>query len=284
MRKLTRQYLPVAAALLCFAGRLAAAEIEGFTEPYQTIDVAAIESGIITELQVKEGDLVSPDQPLAQLNQDVLRASLEIARAGRDATSILKSAEAELRLRADRLQKLEELRLTGNASQEEVQRAALDRELAEARVLAAREELEIKRLEYERIRIQVERRTVNSPIAGFVTQVYREVGEFVAPTEPVVMTVVQLDPLVVVFPVPATDAIRLKKGNRASVRIDGQKKPVAGDIEVVSPVINAESQTVRVRVRIPNPGFAIQSGAKAWFDPLGSEKTTQRETPAAQRQ
>lgn len=76
-------------------------------------------------VHVKEGDAVTQDQALADLNQDVMRASLEIARIQRDATSALKSAAAELRLRSDRLEKLRELRLSNNASVEEVSRAVL---------------------------------------------------------------------------------------------------------------------------------------------------------------
>jgi multidrug efflux pump subunit AcrA (membrane-fusion protein) len=154
----------------------------------------------------------------------VLRASLEIARVQRDATSSLKSAEAELRLRTTRLSKLEELRLNENASEEEVRRAEPEKEVAAARVLAAKETIETKRLEYERIRIQLEQRTLRSPITGFVTEVYKDIGEFVALTDPVVVTVVQLDPLMVTFSVPAKSASSLKPGQSVPVKIDGHKE------------------------------------------------------------
>lgn len=269
-----RPVLAVVLAVIVFASPSREAqpgEIESFTEPYRSIDVAAVETGLIIAVHVKEGDHVDGTQPLAELNQDLLRASLEIARGHRDATSILKSAEAELRLRATRLEKLEELRETENASEEEVRRAELDKEIAESRVLGARETLEIKRLEFERIRIQLEQRIVRSPIAGFVTRVYKDVGEFVALTDPVVVTVVQLDPLMIMFSVPASPAVALKPGQEVAVRIDGQKKTTSAKIELISPVINAESQTVRVKVQLPNPGYRLRSGSKCWLQLPGLE-------------
>jgi RND family efflux transporter MFP subunit len=240
-------------------------EIESFTEPYRTIDVAATETGLLIAAHVKEGDAVGQDQAIADLNQDVLRASLEIARIQRDATSALKSAEAELKLRTERLEKLEELRASNNASAEEVNRATLEKEVALARVLAAKETQATKRVEYERIRLQLGRRTVRSPIDGFVTKVYKDIGEFVAPTDPVVVTVVQLNPLLITFSVAVDDAANLKTKQTVALRLGKKKGSVEGLVEMISPVINAESQTVQIKVQLPNPGYKHQSGTKCYL-------------------
>jgi RND family efflux transporter MFP subunit len=247
-----------------------AVEIEGFTEPYRSINVAAVESGIVINLLVQEGAKVTRHQPLAALNQDVLKATLDIAKTQRDATSALKSAESELKLRADRLAKLQQLRDRGVASEEEVFRATLEAEIAEAHLTSAKETVEIKALDYERIRLQLEHRTVKSPIDGFVTQIFREVGEFVAPTDPVVMTVVQLDPLAVTFPVPASHAFTLRAGQTLPLRIEGDNRPASAKVEFVSPVVNAETQTVRVRVLLSNSSLKHRSGAKTYLDIPGT--------------
>ena len=283
---ISKTSLPPLCVLLClslFNANAPASEIEGFTEPFRTIDIAAVESGIIIDVLVKEGDKVAKDQPLAELNQDVLKATLEVARAQRDALSALKSAQAELKLRADRLNKLKQLRDRGNASEEEVFRAELEQEVADAHVLAAKENQEIKSLDHERIRLQLNQRTVKSTIDGFVTHIHRDTGEFVAPTDPIVMTVVQLDPLAVVFSVPASVASSLQPNQALPVRIDGEKKPANSKIEIISPVINAESQTVRVRVLIPNPGFKYRSGAKSFLEIPGLPEKEKNNTPTNDR-
>jgi RND family efflux transporter MFP subunit len=247
-----------AAAILSTAH---AADVESFTERYRTIDVAAGETGLMIAVHVKEGDAVTQDQALADLNQDVMHASLEIARIQRDATSALKPAAAELRLRSDRLEKLRELRLSNNASIEEVSRAVLAEGVAEARLLTAKEAQETKKVEYERIRLQLARRTVRSPIDGFVREVYKDIGEFVAPTDPVV----QLNPLLVTFSVPVETVERLRVKQSIPLRLDKKKSHVEGEIEIISPVINAESQTVQIKVQLPNPGYKYRSGTKCYL-------------------
>ena len=62
-----------------------------------------------------------------------------------------------------------------------------------------------------------------------------------------------------------SDVTSVRKGQTVAVRIDGVEKPVNAQVELVSPVINAESQTVRVKVELPNPGNRIRSGAKCFF-------------------
>lgn len=271
-------------AIMSPVSTVTAGEVEGFIEPYRTINVAAVESGIVDDLAIEEGDRVEAGQKLAELNQDVLKASLEIARAGRDATSSLKSAQAELTLRTERLAVFRELHESGNASIEEVRRADLEHKIASARVMTAQENLEIKRLEFERIHRQLDRRTVRSPIEGFVTEVYHEIGEFVSPNDPVIATVVQLNPLRVTFSVPQKFSSSLKKGADINLRIEGDKKLATAEIELVSRVVNAESQTVRIRVRLPNPDLAYRSGLKAFLDVTGMpERLTEKPTTTRPR-
>jgi multidrug efflux pump subunit AcrA (membrane-fusion protein) len=123
--RLSSNAAAVALALALVGGQCLADDIQSFTEPYRTINLAAAESGIVIGLNVDEGDPVEKDQALADLNQDVLKAGVEIARAHRDSVSGLKSAESELKLRSERLTKLRALRLNENASEEEVNRALL---------------------------------------------------------------------------------------------------------------------------------------------------------------
>ena len=99
-----------------------------------------------------------------------------------------------------------------------------------------------------------------SPINGVTTHLYKDEGEFVSPNDPVVIKVVQLDPLLVVFSVPLAEAGKLTAEEPVSVRIESAKLTVQGVVEFVSPTADAQSGTTRVRVRIPNPGESVPSG------------------------
>ena len=249
---------------LCFAGSAhmaIAREIDGFTEPYRDIDVAAPEMGQINRLDVREGDRVTAGQVLARLDDEVWKASLEVARAAMESDGRVEAAEAELRLCQETLDKLTALRERDHATQQEVDRAIAQRDVAEARVKAAQEELLVKAREYERADAQLKQRSVVSPVDGIVTQIYKEEGEFVSPSDAVVVRVVQLDPLLIVFSVPVTDLNELAVNSQVQVRVGTVDKPIEGTVEFVSPTADAQSGTTRVRVKIANPGETIRGGA-----------------------
>ena len=84
-------------------------EVDGFTEPYRDVNVAASEMGRIIGLDVCEGERVTTGQVLARLDDDVLKATVEVARANMQSAGRLEAAEAELRLQQETLEKLKEL-------------------------------------------------------------------------------------------------------------------------------------------------------------------------------
>jgi RND family efflux transporter MFP subunit len=243
--------------------------IDGFTEPYQTIDVAAAESGILTDIKVREGDAVRQGQVLATLDHDVLVALLAIAEQSMRSTGTLDSAQAELQLRQSRLEKLELLRAQGHASQEEIERARTDVTIAAAQVRTAQEEQLIRKLEYEKIKLQVEHRLLRAPIDGVISRIAKDKGEYVAPNDPRVMTLVQLDPLTATFSLSVPQAAQLALGQKVTLRpldaldqVSAAAAAVEGSVEFIAPVTDAESGTVRVKVRIENPDGRNRSGER----------------------
>jgi membrane fusion protein, multidrug efflux system len=244
------------------AGSPATAQIEGFTEPYRTSDVAATESGVIVRIQVREGDTVKEGQELARLDHDLHLATLKIAEQAQQSRGALEFARVEQQLHRQRLTKLEPLLAEGHARPEEIERARADIAMAEAKIRTAEDELLLKKLEFERAQVQVERRTVRAPAEGIISHLVKNPGEFVSPSDPRILTLVQLDPLLAIFPVTSLQAATLKPGQTVQVRIEGQTKNSAGTIETISPVIDAESGTIRVKVRLPNPRSVCRSGER----------------------
>lgn len=235
-------------------------QLEAFAEPYRTIQVATSDMGIIREVLVREGDVVDADQPLVKLDDELTKASLEIAKQNLASRGALNSADAELRLHKSRSEKFEALVRSGNARPEELERTVMEKEVAAARVLTAQETLVVRKLELERIQIELERKVVRSPLKGVVTKVHREVGEFVSPNDPVVVTVVQLDPLVATFSLRPAQASQLQQGRSVQVMFASSDTPVRAEVELVSRVTDARSGTVRVKVRIPNAKGTCRSG------------------------
>ena len=251
----------ICGALLVGACAAHATEIDGFTEPYRSIDVAAADSGLLDQVAVKEGDRVSRGQVLARLDEKVFQATIAIAESAMQSRGRLDSAQAEVALQTAMLAKLKELQQRNHASQQEVDRAETQLRIAQARLQTVREELQINALEHERALMQLQQRRLVAPIDGIVTRVYKDRGEYVSLNEPIVLKVVQLDSLLVVFSVPIEYCRELSVGQVVNVRIALVDEPAQAEVEFISPTADPQSGTARVRVRVPNPGETLPSGA-----------------------
>ena len=271
--------LAAIAVALTTATPAIAEEVEGFTEPYREVNLAAADTGLVAELFVREGQGVRAGELVAALDTQVLEATQQIAERHVASSGKIDSAKAELRLRQARVDKFEELLGRAHASQEELDRAEIDRDIAAATLLVAEEERAIRRLERDRIAVQLDRRTVRSPIDGVIVERLKEAGEFVSPADPIVMRVVQLDPLRATFSVPEDLAVHLTEGESAIVRLQSpneDEREVRAQIEFVSPVIDSESGTVQVRTRIANPYGQIRAGQRCSLEVLPVEQVAER--------
>ena len=256
----TWQALSIFALLAATPSLVRAGRVDGFTEPSRSVEVATTEVGIVTTIRVLEGSRVERGDVLATLDDEVQRALLSIASKNLELRGRHESATAEAELRRQRLQKLESLHGTGHARREEVERAKADFAIAKAQVLVAEEELLLRKLEYDRTAIQVQRRIILAPVSGVVAIILKEPGEFVAPTDPHLLRLVQLDELLATFSVPSNSAERLTVGSKARVALHG--RVVEGILDRIAPLTDAESDTVRVRIRIDNKSGEFRSGQR----------------------
>lgn len=268
MTRLTNHWLIVTPAItlafLSFGAHPTFAQHDGVTAPFREISLAAAEPGLLVSLDIQEGDKIDADSIVARLDHEVLNASLAVAKQQMESVGQLNSAEAELRLRNNRWEKLTILRKKQHASDEEVSLALTERDVAKARLLAAKESIQVKRLEHLKIKASLDRRFIKVPFTGVVTDINKEIGEFVSASDPSVMTVVQLNPLLAIFSLPPARASELTRGDRVKIQFGNStdRTESGGTVLFISPVINAESNEIRVKVEIPNPDYALHSGAQ----------------------
>ncbi len=246
--------------------------IEAFTEPYRDIAVAAAEMGTLADVSIQEGDTVKAGDMIATLDEKVLRASLDVARRSMTIEGTLKSAQADLEMKTTELEKMTQLHDRNHASQQEVDRVQTELRVAEARLLSVREDLEVKHLEFRRIEAQIEQRAVRSPIAGIVSEVQRESGEFVSPSDPIIARIVQLDPLLIVFSVPLSLRNEIARDQVVGLEIGDDRQSVEGTVEYVAPTPDSSNSSVRVKVRLANPDRRFQSGERTVLIPRESAR------------
>lgn len=235
--------------------------VQGFTAPIRLASVAAAEQGVIHEIAVSQGQTVKKGDVLAILDHTVLAMSLELAKERCTNTAKRNAAIIELKLRQKRCDNLQTLG-QGLTTPEELDRATADRDLAQSHVIAAEKDIRLDELERRKIEAELNRRTIRSPIDGVVIRVHRELGEFVSPSDPVVVTVADLSGIRIVLHPPARVTEDLKSGDVVLIRLKKSNEVVSTRVDFVSPLTDADSGSVRLELTSDNPGGRIQSGIR----------------------
>lgn len=196
------------------------------------VTVAAEESGVIRELFVEKGSRVRPEQPIAKIDDRVLRAQVDQARA-----------QAELAGETWKRRK----RLW------EEDHVGSEMAYLEAKYAARQAEASLEALE-ERL----ERTLVRAPISGTLDDRMVEIGSMVASGSPVAR-IVETDPVKITGGVPERFATAVHAGDRATVTFDvlpGQR--FEGTLTYVGAAVNARNRTFPVELTLPNPGRVVK--------------------------
>jgi len=237
---------------------------DAFLEPNRIVDISSPFRGRISVIHVRDGDQVKAGQLLAELDTQVLKAQLASAGEAAQFHGRVDSAKAMVSLRKDRYTMLKELEKSGNARPQELTRGRTDLIIARAELLGAKEDQKLKKLESDIIRARIEENKLRSPVDGVVTKIYKEEAELIGGTEQQgFITVVQLDPLQAQFHLPPDIAEGLTVGMEIVVEVDAS--PIRAEVDFISPIINAQSGTVEVRLTIENKENILASGRRCIF-------------------
>jgi RND family efflux transporter MFP subunit len=231
-------------------------QFEAVSKPSADIVLSFVKPGRISAVPCKEGDTVRIGKLLAKQEDkaDQVRVKMLAIQAA-DETKI-EMTDAELLQKQKDLGKLEEALQKGAATDWETDHARLDAETTRIALEKARLDHEQDIRRHEEATIEFEQLHLLSPIDGYVEEVEIEVGESVQAFDPVIR-VVQTDPLLIDVPVPVSLANQLLKGQTAIVNFplaNGQSgdQIVEGKIENIATVAEAASNTLRVRIKVPN--------------------------------
>jgi len=258
--------LPVLVVLLASAH--AADEVLSYLEPYRSIEISAIDTGVIAEIRVKEGDHVAAGDVLLLLDNEITESRLAIARINAEGVGKLMATQAEVDLQQQRYDQLSRLISTGTSNTAELAKQKASLAQAQGNHIIAEEEQKSYKLEVKQIEGELKRRILTSPIDGIVVDIAKDIAEPVslgtARADEFLVRVVETDRLKSICHVPAAFGRGLKKGDSLSLRVeDGDPLVVKGTVEFVSPVIDPATATVRVQLVIDNTAQTLRSGATA---------------------
>lgn len=239
-------------------------DFQTFLKPNRENGVVPAKRDILLRLLVTEGDNVTKGQLLAEMDSRVLQARLGAAKQAASSEGEVLSARHLVTLRKSKLTSLEKLETRGNAKPQEVSAARTSLAMAKAQLQVAMEQKNLRVEEKKVIQAQIEETKLYSPFAGVVVQVHRHEGELVGGgSEEPVVTLVQLDPLLADFHIPLTEAEKLKKGSKVQLQTNGQDTEAI--VSFISPVVNAQSNTIMVRMTLPNPDRKLVGGNRVVY-------------------
>ncbi len=192
-------------------------------EAKKQAEVLARAEGMVGELLAEEGDRVAAGAPLLRIENDEYRFRVEQATAR---TAQLQAAYERLR----------EMRAEDLATEEEMEAARADLASAEADEGLAR--------------LQLSYTTLTAPFAGVVTERLVDPGQNVS-VGTALFTLADVTPLLARVHVPSREFRQLELDQDVELILDSTGDRLTGRIDLISPVIDPASGTIKVTVEVP---------------------------------
>ena len=198
-------------------------QTQGKIDSEDNIVVSAKSMGVITQVFVREGDLVSKGQTLAQIDNTLMIRSIDELKAGLELSNTVYNRQKNL---WD--QKI--------GTEVQFLQAKNNKEGLEKRLATMNEQLDMTR--------------IKSLINGTVDAVNVKVGENAAPGAPA-FRVINTDRLKVVAGVSEAFITSIKKGNKVLVEISDTGKKIESTVSFVGRNIDQLSRTFPVEIALP---------------------------------
>jgi cobalt-zinc-cadmium efflux system membrane fusion protein len=260
---------------------VAAQPLRCVIEPDKVAEIGTPVIGVVESVLVDRGDVVRQGQLLAQLRANVERASVNAAEVRAQADADVQAAIANYDFQKQKLARTEELMLKKFVSAQALDQVRAETSVAEQRLAQAREQKRVAHQELQTANAQLSLRQIRAPFSGIIADRYVNAGERVE-VKPM-FRIARIDPLRVEIIAPAALYGSIKKGMPAQII---PELPNAGRLDtkvvLVDRIIDAASNTFRVRAELPNSNGAVPSGLRCRAELQGVEAAAPQ-PPAAPR-
>jgi HlyD family secretion protein len=259
-------------------------------------DVSSEIGGVLSSVNVEEGDVLQKGQVIAVIDSTLLQAQLKQAQASLEMAEIdlrkseyeMRKAEAEVestRITVEKLKdyfdtqkklftiggitqsKLDEAEIRYQKSLADYKTALEDlrslqvksnqgRIEAEARVIRARADV-------DEIKARIEKSTIRAPISGIVSSKRKWTGESISinPGDSVIVTIVDTKDVYAEADLNERNLGSVKVGQQAEVIADAYPDlSFTGKTHLISPTIDRDSRTVKVKVKVSNDKQLLKPG------------------------
>ena len=231
----------------------------GYVVARRQATVSSKTTGKVVEVLVEEGMYVEEGQLLAQLDDSITRAQLELSEsqlgASRASVDEMKVQLKQARLDLERTSGLAQRKL---ASQADLDRDTLDLEGLMARLARVEQELNVAARHADVQRQMLADMQIRAPFAGVVVAKAAQPGEMISPvsagggfTRTGICTIVDMDSLEVEVDVNEAYINRVFPGQPATAALNAYPDmQIPAAVIAIIPTADRNKATVRVRIRI----------------------------------
>src|SRR5438270_7760022 len=229
------------------------AEFVGRAEALEKVDLRARVTGFLGPRLVKDGDDVKEGQVVFTIEKEPFEAAVDQRKAQ------LASAQATLANADQQLTRTAELSRKGNAPVAQLDQRTAEQGQAKAAVMEAEANL-------RDAQIQLSYTEIKTPISGRIGRAAVSPGNLVGPDSGVLVTVVQDNPMQVLFSVTQREMLEAKDSEvtgkvRARVRLaNGSLYSEKGRIDFLDVQVNPRTDGQMVRAMFPNPDDILTNG------------------------
>jgi len=229
-------------------------EFVGRAEALEKVDLRARVQGYLGPRLFKDGEDVKEGQLVFTIEKEPFEAAVDQRKAQ------LAYAQATLANADQQLQRTAELVRKGNAPVAQLDQRTAEEGQAKAAVMEAEANL-------RDAQIQLSYTDIKSPISGRIGRPAVSPGNLVGPDTGVLTTVVQDDPMQVLFSITQRELLDARRDSdsngkvRARVRLaDGSLYDKQGRIDFLDVQVNPRTDGQTVRAMFPNPDDVLTTG------------------------
>ncbi len=251
-------------------------EFVGSVVAAQQVALTARVEGFLESVNFTEGNFIQANSTAFMIEKDTYQAAVEGAQAQLESAAAAEAgAEANLRLQDINLKRQQELLKTAAVSQATVDQAQATRDSAAAQVDQAKAQISLMQSQLTSAQLNLSYTDIKSPITGRIGKANVTQGNLVSPQTGPLATVVQTDPIRVVFSISDREYLGVVKAlqpNNTSLSADaaayqpklklpnGKEYDQPGKIAFIDNTIDPSTGTIAVYAEFANPHLELVPG------------------------
>lgn len=223
----------------------------GTVQAQQAMTVISQVTGVVNAIHFREGQMIKKGDPLITLDATTFKLELQKAQAD------LQRSKVELVPLQAVLKRCASLLKLGFIAPKEYEKAYADTQAQKADIM-------LKAAEVKKAQTQLDCTQIKASISGKTGSLAVKVGDLVTANTATLVTIKQLDPVLVQFSIPQSQLhtlLHYKKAGSLALQISAQSAPLLnGKLMFIDNTIDKDTDTIMLKALFSNPQHSLWPG------------------------